>query len=258
MEKSEYAPGTPSWIDVGVPDMDAAVAFYSGLFGWDIPPGDEQYGGYRTAELRGRQVAGFGPQQNPGPPVWTTYVSTDDIAGVSERVTAAGGTVVMPAMDVMTLGKMAVYTDDAGTFFSAWQPGDHKGAGLVNEPGTLSWNELTTRNADEALTFYPAVFGWEPSTHDMGPMGTYTEWQLEGRTIGGMMPMNDQIPAEVPNHWLVYFAVDDTDASAAKVTELGGNVVVPPFDIPQGRVAIVADDAGCTFAMIALNELPTS
>lgn len=258
MEMTEYAPGTPSWVDLGVDDIDAAAAFYGELFGWDVPPGEEQYGHYRSAELRGRPVAGLGPKMNPGPPVWSTYVSTDDIDALSSAVTAAGGAVVVPAMAVLAQGSMAVFTDDTGTFISAWQPGDHRGAGLVNEPGALAWNELMTRHATEAKGFYGTVFGWTGQDHDMGPAGTYTEWHLDGRSIGGMMPMGDGFPAEVPNHWAVYFAVADADSSVAKVTELGGTVMMEPFDIQQGRVAVVADSQGAAFNVIALNDPPSS
>jgi predicted enzyme related to lactoylglutathione lyase len=255
VEKTEYAPGTPSWVDIGVPDLDAAAAFYSGLFGWEIDGGDVDMGDYRQASLRGKRVAGLGPQQNPGPPSWTTYISTADVEATTARVEAAGGQVVVPAMDVMDLGRMAVFTDDSGTVFSVWQPGTHPGSELVNEPGALSWNELTTRHPAKAKAFYGAVFGWLAEDHDMGEV-TYTEWKLQGDSVGGMMPMvGDMWPDDLPDHWMVYFAVDGTDAAAERVTELGGTVSVPPFDIPQGRVAVVADPAGGTFSIITLADM---
>ena len=251
MEMTSYQPGTPSWVDIGVPDMDAAVAFYGALFGWEFTEGAEETGGYRQALLNGKSVAGFGPKMDPGPPFWATYIATDDADAIAAKVTAAGGQVVVPPMDVMDFGRMAVFTDDTGVFFSVWQAGSHPGAELVNEPGALSWNELNTRTADEAKAFYSSVFGWTSETGE-SPMMTYTQWYLGGRVVGGMLHMGPQIPAEVPAHWLVYFAVDDTDAAIEKVTELGGTVMVPAFDIDAGRFAVVADTAGAHFAIITL------
>jgi predicted enzyme related to lactoylglutathione lyase len=256
---TSYPAGMPSWVDIGVPSMDDAVAFYGGLFGWTFDEPDEATGGYRQARLDGAAVAGFGPQMNPGPPLWATYIATESADEITAKVTEAGGTVVLEGMDVMEFGRMAVYADDAGTFFSVWQPGTHPGAQRTNEPGTLTWNELTTREPAKAKAFYGAVFGWGAKDNPMGPV-TYTEWQLGDRTIGGMMPMEGDLwPADLPNHWMVYFGVADTDEACARVAELGGTVSVPPFDIPAGRIAVVNDRAGAVFSVIALAaEAPTA
>ena len=253
MEMTSYEPGIPSWVDIGVPDMDAAMAFYGGLFGWEFTEASEEGGGYRQALLHGRSVAGFGPQMNPGPPFWATYINVDDAEATAAKVVEAGGQVVVPVMDVMGFGHMAVFIDNAGAFISIWQAGTHPGAGVVNEPGSLTWNELDTRSPDDAKAFYSAVFGWESETHE-SPGMTYTEWQLGGRTIGGMMPIGPQMPPQMPNNWLVYFGVDDTDAAIAKVTELGGSVLMEPMDIDAGRFAVVADVAGAAFAIIKLAD----
>lgn len=253
MEKTNYAPGTPSWVDIGVADMDAAMAFYGGLFGWTFEEGDPEARGYRQARLRDRAVAGFGPQMNPGPPVWTTYVTVADAAATEATVAEAGGTVVMPVMDVMGLGHMGIYQDPTGAFFSTWQAGTHPGAGLVNEPGSFCWNELATRDPDAAKAFYADVFGWGAQDNPMGPDEVYTEWQLDGASVGGMMRLNEQFPPEMPPYWLVYFSVADADAAVAKVGDLGGATVMPPFDSPAGRIGIVTDPAGATFGVIALS-----
>ncbi len=253
MEKESYLHGTPSWIDLGSPDIEASAEFYAGLFGWTVEEeSDPDAGGYRMCRLSGKAVAGLGPQQNPGPPFWTTYITVDDVGATAEAVTAAGGQVVMPPMDVMTAGKMAIFADAGGAFFSTWQPGDHIGAELVNEPGTLSWNELITADAEGAKAFYGQVFGWGEMTHE-GDM-PYTEFKIGDASIAGMMPKPPTMPAEVPPHWGVYFAVTDTDATVARVTELGGAAIMPPFDIAQGRVAVLADPHGATFNVIAMPE----
>ena len=259
MEMTSYPAGMPSWVDIGVPDMDDAIAFYGGLFGWtfDEPGDDATTGGYRQARLDGASVAGFGPQQAPGPPFWATYIATDSVEATAEKVTAAGGSIVLPAMDIPGVGRMGVFTDDTGTFFSVWQAGGHPGAARCNEPGALTWNELMTRQPEQAKAFYAAVFGWGVRDDSGDEHGPYAEWQLDGRSIGGMMPMiGDQWPPEVPNNWLVYFGVEDTDAACARATELGGTVTVPPFDTPAGRCAVIADRAGAIFSIIALAHEP--
>jgi predicted enzyme related to lactoylglutathione lyase len=146
---------------------------------------------------------------------------------------------------------MAVAADSTGAVFSIWEPRTHIGAAIVNEPGSFCWNELTTRRPVESIAFYDAVFGWEAHTSP-GPM-PYTEFRLGGRVIAGMMVMEgDMWPPDLPNHWMVYFAVADTDAAVAKATELGGNVSVQPTDIPPGRFAVINDPQGATFSILAL------
>jgi len=253
-EVSEHAAGTPSWVDLASPDPDASVRFYGGLFGWDaVETGPvEETGGYRMLQLGGRNVAGLGPTQGEGQPaMWTTYVGTDDGDAVAAKVREAGGQVVMEPFDVLGLGRMAVFVDPGGAYFSVWQPQTHHGAELVNEPGALSWNELATRDVDAAKAFYAAVFGWDADTNAYGET-SYSEWKLGGRSIGGMIAMNEQWPADVPPHWMVYFAVEDADAAVARAGELGGQVAVPPTDTPAGRFAVLNDPHGAVFSVIAL------
>jgi len=247
-----YAAGTPSWVDLASPDIDASVAFYHALLGWDAAEGPPEAGGYRIFELRGAPVAGIGPIMMPGqPPAWTTYVSVDDADATIAKVKAAGGMVFVEPMDVLDVGRMAVFADPTGAACALWQPRSHKGAGLVNEPGTLIWNELSTRDTATAAAFYASVFGWEAATSDMG--GTeYTEWKLDGTTIGGMMSMPDEVPAEVPAYWLTYFAVADCDDAVANASASGATVLVPATDIPPGRFAVLVDPVGATFAVITM------
>ena len=250
-----HAPGTPSFVDLGSPDPDASAAFYGGLFGWAVTDdAAEEYGGYRMFLLDGHVVAGLGPQQNPGRPYWTTYVTVTSVDDAVDRVTAAGGSVLAPAIDVFDAGRMAVVADPEGTVFSVWEPRQSIGTEVVNEPGALTWNELTCRDPDGAKGFYAAVFGWTPNEVDSDGM-PYVEWQLDGRPVGGMMPMvGDEWPGpdELPSHWMVYFAVDDTDAAAARCAELGGEVPVPPTDIPPGRFAVLTDPQGAVFSVIKM------
>jgi predicted enzyme related to lactoylglutathione lyase len=253
-EMTSYEPGTPSWVDLGTPDVKDAARFYGQLFGWDIQEGPPEVGGYSMCMLKGHAVAGIGPKMSPDQPTaWSTYVTVDDADKAAELATDAGGQVLMGPMDVMTVGRMAVFMDAAGAPISVWQPRDHIGAGLVNEPGTLCWNELLTRDVTGAKSFYNSVFGWEARDEAM-QQGTYTVFYLGDKGIAGLMEMSgDMFPADMPPHWVVYFAVADCDASAAKITELGGTVVVPPMDIPTvGRFAVATDPAGAAFAIIKM------
>lgn len=258
MEMTSYQPGTPSWVDLGTPDPEAASEFYSALFGWEVSDMGPDAGGYRMATLGGKNVAGIGPQTQAGmPPYWTTYITSADADATTQAVRDAGGQVMVEPMDVFTSGRMAVFADPAGAPFSIWQPQDHIGAERVNETGTLCWNELQTRQVDEAKEFYTKVFGWGSETHGAGP-GSYTEWKMDGKSIAGMMPMGPHMPPQVPSHWEAYFAVDDTDEAATRVTELGGTVVMPPMDIEPGRFAVVQDPQGATFSIIKFKPVAAS
>lgn len=219
-------------------------------------PNSAELGGYRRAKKGGADVAGMLPLMQEGQPTaWSSYVAVADAAATAAAVKENGGSVVVEPMDVMGMGHMAVFTDPTGAFFGIWQPGTFAGAERVNEPGTLAWNELNTRDPEAAKAFYGAVFGWSFEDHDMGGMGTYTEWKLGEDSIGGMIGMgNTQMPAEVPAHWLVYFAVESTDAAVETVKSSGGNVAFGPIDIPAGRFAVVTDPLGAAFAVIQTPE----
>lgn len=238
------------------PDVDASTAFYTNLFGWDAEDQFDDDGTriYTTFRRDGQQVAGLGgqpPAMEGAPPVWNSYIAVADVDETSKKVEAAGGTVMMPGMDVMDAGRMAIYGDPTGAVISVWQAGAHRGADVCNEPGAWSWNELLTRDVDAARAFYTDVFGWTYQGVDM-PFGTYhvIEGGDEGGR-GGLMPMPPQLPAEVPNHWAVYFMVENADRTLDRVRELGGQVVQGPNDLPGvGRVATVHDPQHASFTVL--------
>jgi hypothetical protein len=255
-ERTSYEPGTPSWVELsGTPDFDAAEAFYRDLFGWEIPeqPNSAELGGYRRAKLNGRDVAGASPVMQDGQPCeWNTYLSVDDAAATMAKVRDAGGTVVVDTMDVMGMGKMAIFTDPTGAACGIWEPGSFIGAEIVNEDGAFSWNELDTRDVDGSIDFYGKVFGWTVEERDMGPMGTYRIWKDGDEIRGGLSDLNGHdIPDEVPNHWVVYFTVPDADAAAATTKAAGGTVLSGPIDIGMGHIVILQDPQGATFAVMA-------
>lgn len=249
-QRTSYAPGTPSWIDIGVPDTAAAAAFYGELFGWtaEFDPRPEA-GGYGMFTLRGETVAGIGPQQNPGmPPFWTVYVTVADADASVAAAAANGATVIVEPMDVFDAGRMAVLQDPVGSFISLWQPNQHIGATLVNDPGTFVWNELATTDLAAANAFYTAVFGW--GIDPEGSSEASSIYTVDGAvTCGAHVAGEGEFPA-----WSVWFAVEDCDASAAKVVELGGSILVEPDDMSFGRGAVVADPAGAVFGIGAMNS----
>jgi uncharacterized protein len=271
-ERDGYIPGVPCWVDSSQPDPDAAVDFYSGLFGWEfenvMPPGSQ--GKYFIARLHGGEVAAVGSLPESAPPVatWDTYISVESADETASKVRGAGGGVVREPFDVMDAGRTAVFTDPEGAAFCVWQAGEHKGARVVNEPGSLNFNGLQTRDVPGAKSFYGSVFGWETLALE----GGFEMWTLPGygdylerddpdlrkrvAEVGGpggfedvvasINPIADDQP-EVPAHWSVTFAVDDADATAEKATELGGTVAVPPFDAPWVRMTVLTDPQGATF-----------
>jgi predicted enzyme related to lactoylglutathione lyase len=257
-ERTSYTPGTPSWVELGTPDVEATAAFYGDLFGWEIPeqPSSAQLGGYRRAKKNGKDVAGVAPLMQEGqPPAWSTYISVIDAAATLAAAGEAGAQIMVEAMDVVGLGTMGVFSDPTGAVCGVWQPGTFAGAELVNEYGAVGWNELGTRDTAAAKEFYGKVFGWDHAEEESERAGTYTVWKAGEEMVGGMLDMNALgMPDEVPPHWLVYFMVEDTDATVEKAKSGGGDVRMEPIDIPIGRFAVLADQFGAVFAVMQPSE----
>lgn len=250
---AEKPPGFPNWVDLGTPDLPTATAFYTGLFGWTATISeDPEYGSYTIFNKDGVPVAGAGTLVNPDQPTaWSTYIATDDADATATQVEAAGGKVLISPFDVGVQGRMAAFLDPGGAPFSVWQPMAMRGAELFDAPGAMTWNELTTRDVAGSTAFYRAVFGWTAREQPMGD-DPYLVWELDGQMLGGLMPMvGDLWPADLPPHWMVYFAVTDCDAAAGRTAELGGAVSVPPTDIPFGRFAVLNDPQGAVFSILA-------
>ena len=256
-ERTSYAPGTPCWVDLATPDIEAAEKFYGPLFGWEIPElaNSAEMGGYRRAKKGGKDVAGVHPLMEEGQhPAWATYVSVSDAAATAALVKENGGTEIVEPMDI-GMGHMAVFADPTGAVFGLWQPGTFAGSELVNETGCFGWNELNTRDTAGAKEFYPAVFGWGTQEEESERAGTYTVWTVGEAMVGGMIDINALgLPPEVPPNWLVYFTVENADAAVEAVNGGGGDVRMGPIDIPVGRFAVVADPAGAVFAIMQPSE----
>ncbi|PZU50124.1 MAG: hypothetical protein DI571_01515 [Arsenicicoccus sp.] len=256
--RDSYAAGTPCWIDLMTADVDAATGFYTSLFDWTAQDSHGEDGTriYTNFLREGQVVAGMSGQppemaEAGMPPVWSTYVATEDLDATVATVEQAGGSVLMPAMDVMDAGRMAIVGDPGGAAISLWQAGSHQGADVCNETNTWAWNELLTRDLDTVSAFYSTVSGWDYDDMEM-PYGSYRVIRGgdEGG-LGGLMTMPPEVPEQVPSYWNVYFMVDDLEAMLGRVTELGGQVVHGPDDMGGvGRIATVADPQGGTFLLL--------
>ena len=247
--------GAPTWVDISSKDPAGSRDYYGKLLGWETEvQEDPQYGGYGMAKIGGKDVAGIGGLQDPNAPTaWMLYIGTDDAEATAKKVEAAGGKVVAPPFDVGEAGKMAVFQDPVGAYIAAWEPKDMPGAGVMYQTGSFAWAELNARGIERAKPFYTQVFGWGEKASPMGEgMGEYTEFQRDGKSIVGAMEMAAMVPAEVPSHWMVYFAVDDVDQAFQKATGLGGRELLAPQDFPGGRFALLQDPQGAAFGILKM------
>jgi uncharacterized protein len=244
-ERTSHPPGTFSWADLSTSDPDAAKVFYVGLFGWEtedtpIPDG----GVYTMLKKRGKAVAALSATQQEGqPPSWNSYITVESADDGAAAAAAHGGTVVLGAFDVMDVGRMAVIQDPTGAFFSVWEPRASIGAELVNEPGTLTLNQLNTSDPQRSQEFYSGVFGWRFEAVEGGDRPYWGIYNGD-RLNGGMME-------EHPDMWLVYFGSEDADADAGRIPELGGTVILPPVPVPGGRILVAHDPQGAVFALLS-------
>jgi uncharacterized protein len=293
-ERDGYIPGVPCWVDLSAPNPEAALEFYGGLFGWkfeDVQPAGRKAEYYvarhETASTsifdlsgasRSGDVAAVRSLSStaPGIATWNTYFWVDSAEEAASRIREAGGSVLTEPFDFMDACRMGLFADPEGATFGVWEPKTHKGARLVNDPGALVFNGLNTRDLEGAKSFYGSVFGWRTGSIGGGAEGWalpgYGDW-LEREhhpslrkqmaeagapqgfedIVGAIVPIPDEQP-DTPAHWGVTFASADTDATAAKTRELGGEVVVPPFDAPWStpgytiRITIVSDPQGATFS----------
>jgi predicted enzyme related to lactoylglutathione lyase len=289
-----YIPGVPCWVDASEPDPEAALDFYGGLFGWefrDVMPtsSESRYFIARheaksssifdiSGDTLGGEVAAVRSIAEAAPPtaMWNTYFWVERADEAASKVRDAGGGVVTEPFDFMDACRMAVFTDPEGAAFAVWEAKKNKGARLVNDPGALVFNGLNTRDVEGARSFYGSVFGWGTGSIGGGGEGWtlpgYGDW-LEREhhpnirkqmteagapegfedVVGSIIPIADDQP-DTPPHWSVTFAVDDTDGTASKATDLGGRVIVPPFDAPWStpsytiRITVLGDPQGATFS----------
>jgi predicted enzyme related to lactoylglutathione lyase len=261
-EFTEHAPGTFCWVELATTDTAAAKDFYTELFGWgtnDIPMGPNSF--YTMLQIDGKDVAALyelnSEQREQGlPPHWMSYVAVASADSVTEKVEPLGATVLAGPMDVPGAGRVALIQDPTGAALGLWQAGEHIGVQLANEPSTLVWNELATRDVDTAREFYTQLLGWEAHTSDMD--GTqYTTFMNGKQPVGGLFETAGENWEGVPPNWMLYFAVEDCQASADRAADLGATIEVPPTDAGDvGRFAVISDPQGAGFCIIAMENPP--
>ncbi|MBC9716373.1 VOC family protein [Streptomyces sp. TRM66268-LWL] len=252
-----YTEGVPCWADALLPDVEAGKRFYGELFGWTFDEGaGPEYGHYAQAYKEGKAVAALAPKQDGRmPTVWNVYFATPDAPATARRIKDAGGQLVMEPMPVGPFGTMALAADPEGAVFGLWQGGTHEGFEKSGEPDSFCWTEVKVRDAARADAFYETVFGFEGFDLD-GVIDGFRTWSPAGSAagpdtaVGGRELMGEDLPAELPAHFLVYFTVDDCDEAARVTRRLGGRVQSPPVDIPYGRIATLVDNQGAVFAVL--------
>ncbi len=253
-KRTHYEPGTFCWTDLATTDPEEAKAFYGGLFGWeavDTPAGEA--GTYTMLFLDGDDVCALyelePERQEMGiPSHWISYVGVESADAVVERARELGGGASGGAFDVMEAGRTAVIQDPAGAVLAAWEPKAHAGARRVNDVGCMTWNELQSREPEEAATFYAELFGLETEPQEVEGKVAYVTIQNAGFPNGGIMPMTGAHGDAAP-HWLPYFAVASCDAAVETARELGGKVLAGPIDVGAGRIAVLTDPQGAAFAL---------
>jgi uncharacterized protein len=238
--------GTPCWVDLPVPDVSAATAFYRAVLGWSFVDSGEQYGHYHIAQTRGRAAAAVGPLAHAGQPsAWTVYLATDDADATAKLITENGGTLLGGPLDVPGSGRMAAALDPTGGVFGIWQALDMIGAGIVAEPGALTWADARLADPDTGRAFYAAVFGYTYQPIPDAPGGYATVHIGGGDPLAGVV----RTPDGVPSHWLTYFSVTDVDAATATAARAGATVLMPAEDTGFGRIGVLTDPFGATFAV---------
>jgi predicted enzyme related to lactoylglutathione lyase len=255
-ERTEHVPGTFSWVECATSDLDGATAFYEGLLGWghaDTPIDESSV--YRMFQVGGKSVAAAFTQREEErshgiPPHWNNYVTVSSADDAASRIGELGGNVLVDPFDVFTAGRMVVFSDPTGAIVSLWEARESIGAEVVNEPGTLTWNELATTDVDKAKSFFSDLLGW--TYDDVGTDETpYTTIRNGGRMNGGMRPLADQEKQMgVPPNWTPYFVSADIEKDATRIGELGGGVVAGPMSVLAGsKIAVARDPQGAVFAL---------
>ncbi len=253
-----HAPGTFCWPELATSDYQGAKKFYTALFGWTV--NEQDMGGgemYGMLLLEGASVGALCRLQKDEaargvPPHWNSYVTVASADESAAKAKQLGGTVLKEPFDVFDVGRMAVIQDPTGAPFCVWQARKHAGAGVLNEPGALSWTELMTADPGKARAFYTGLFGWSTEEYPMGP-NLYTVYKRGTDAAGGMMKITSDMGPAPPN-WMPYLGVESCDATVAKATGLGARTIVPPTSVPMaGRFAVIADPQGAHLGILQPN-----
>jgi uncharacterized protein len=248
-----YAPGSFCWAELATTDAAAAKQFYGEMFGWSAVDMPNPEGVYTLFQVDGENVAAVYTPREGVPVHWGVYFSVTNADESAARIEPLGGKVVAGPFDAHDAGRMAVAQDPQGVTFSIWQANKHIGATYGGALGKVVWPELASTDAASAAAFYTGLFGWttKPETGIADAM--YTEWVNGGTSIGGLLNMKGDEWQGVPPHWTMYITVGNCDERAARASQLGAKICVPPRDIPNvGRFSVIADPQGAMFCLIQM------
>ncbi|MFI8771054.1 VOC family protein [Gordonia sp. NPDC062954] len=249
--------GAPIWFDLMSSDPDKAAEFYGALFGWEAEAANPDFAGYRNFLKNGKRVAGCGPVMDPSGPsdIWSVYLHSADPAATVAAVEKAGGSMMVPPMDVGDMGTMMVATDSAGAVIGWWKPNTHPGFLEWGTHGTPYWFECQSKDYKKSIEFYTDVIG--ARIEEVGTGGDpdavgpdfYGQVFVGESSYSGIMDASKLFPAEVPSFWQVYITVDDVDATVKQVESLGGGVMMAGEETPYGTLAAVTDPFGAVFCL---------
>lgn len=253
------------WYELLTSDADAAGDFYGKVVGWTSTASGQPGMDYRFFHSRpgGDPKDGVGGYMAITPemaehgarPAWVGYIAVEDVDASADSIAKSGGSVLMPAMDLEGVGRMAMVADPQGAPFyvmrGASDETSYSFAALEPKVGHCAWNELSTTDPEAAKAFYGAQFGWtKDGDLDMGPMGKYEFLKAsDGRfALGAVMPKMPDMPVSA---WSFYFRVPDIDAAVETVKTNGGTLLMEPMEIPGGEYSLNAlDPQGAAFGLV--------
>lgn len=254
-EMQNHESGTISWTDLATTDIEGAKTFYGALFGWEFEP--QIFEGelvYTMCTLNGLNVCGLGGTMGEEQPAcWNIYTCVENVDATAARITAQGGSIIAGPMDVFESGRMAFIADAQQAMLGLWQPRNHMGAEIMMEPNTFMWAELMTRDPEGSAAFYQGVYGWDiVPDHNNPNYALFVPARDTSGTVylAGQLAMDDSFSRSIPNHWGVYFQVEDIGAKVRHGVELGGTQEVPPTEIAQGVFAVMQDPQGAFFNLM--------
>lgn len=259
MEEVKYLNGEFCWSDLGTSDLESSKKFYAGLFGWRVKDTSTGDSVYSMCYLQDKIVCALYSLNSEDLedilPHWLSYIKVDNLNVTAEKVEPSGGKLIVPPMDVVDVGRMAIIQDADGATVGLWEPKSHKGAEITNVPNSICWNELATLDEACEKKFYNKVFNWGFKSEPM-IVGEYTTFTLKDKMTAGMMVMPKELRImNIPPHWLIYFEVENCDESVKKAESLDGLVLQPATDIPDmGRFSVIQDPQGAAFGIIQFSN----
>jgi hypothetical protein len=257
IRETPWPAGTPCWLELMVPDVEAALKFYGPVIGWSFADASAATGDYRLCQVDGRSAAGIGSVDTPDQPIqWIIYFASENIEATLKLVNDNGGSVHVGPIDVADVCRIAIAQDSLGAVFGVFERGSSIGTAVSQVPGSLVWESGQFTDVAKARDFYAAVFG-----HTFGPIGemdldTYCAFQVEGQEVGGLGGRLGA-PDGTPSSWTACIEVADVDTAVATAQELGGKLVAAAEDTPFGRMATIADPWGASSVVHGRNNDPS-